>query len=124
VEALRTLKIAHSFPNQRDGVDLAAANDAGEETFQVHQLLGLLRRHLSLIFFMALIGAAAAFSAAIYLQKYSAKALILVEPTTVQATASPAGRPSADEQTDIETHIMTLTSNARLGKVVSSLTDA
>jgi uncharacterized protein involved in exopolysaccharide biosynthesis len=93
--------------------------------FQFHQLIDILRRRKGLIFTVTLAGTILAVAAGLLIPpKYTAKALVLVEPQQASEIAEKAAavRP-VDEAGVIDTHVTALASNAHLQLVQNSLAE-
>jgi succinoglycan biosynthesis transport protein ExoP len=119
MEIVRTLAVASTTPDRPEGVATAATYAGQDAPFQFAQMLGLLRRKIWLILLTGLLGAALAYTAASVFKKFTAEALILVEPPPNSGNQQ-AGMLSSDEQVAIETHVMALGSYAHLAKVLAS----
>ena len=118
MEVVRTLSMTSGTPDVRA---LPRDRDpAPEPAFQFVQLLGLVRRRLLFILLVGALGAAGVFGAATHFRKYSAKALILVEPPSGITAQNVGGVPTIDEQAVIETHILTMLAPAGLSAMIAS----
>jgi len=122
MKVVRTLSIANA-PNARsDAAYQSSRQTELSDGYPLSQLINLVRRRAGLIILTGLLGAALAYGAALYLQRYAAKALILVEPLRgAPGNQTATGTPTLDEQAIIETHVMALLSDASLNAILADL---
>jgi succinoglycan biosynthesis transport protein ExoP len=115
------LQAAPHLPVTQEGNSARRASD-GTTTSELHfrELIGLLRRRSRLILTIAFCGTMLTFAVGLMIPpKYTAKALIGIDP---QSSGAQAATPSRDEAV-IETHVTVLLSRDHLQRVVGNLPD-
>ena len=91
----------------------------------IHQLIGILRSRIAMIFAIALAGTALAAAVAILLPaKYTARAQIVVEPAKVVSSTTGAVVPSGVDALAIDTQMTMLTARDHLRAVLASLAES
>lgn len=109
-------------PNQFEYVAYTQTQPEAKEDVQIHQLLGILRRHVGLILGMGLVGALLAGIAVLFVPpQYTARAQVVVEPQQPAAGAVPAPGATSVDVLTIDTQITMLAARDHLRAVLASL---